>query len=207
MDLDLKNKTVLFLAKRNSGKSVMMRYLLEKHENTYDKVFCICPTETINRFYSRLIPENCIMDAWSEHWVASLIKTLTEYKAKNNREMNVLLILDDCISDVRFHNSKAFSQLFSRGRHLFCSVWISSQHLYAIPPLARNNTDYVFSGMLSNKSKNMLCDEFAGSIDKEDFFELYDRATKDYSFLIINNNSVKDSKDLNSIYADRKSVV
>jgi hypothetical protein len=29
---------------------------------------------------------------------------------------------------------------------------------------------------------------------------LYNRSTKDYNFLVINNNSIKDSDDLNQIY-------
>jgi hypothetical protein len=30
--------------------------------------------------------------------------------------------------------------------------------------------------------------------------KLYNRSTKDYNFLVINNNSIKDSDDLNQIY-------
>lgn len=202
MNLNLKNKTVLFLAKRNSGKSVMMKYLLGQYKHVYDKIFVVCPSEKINKFYADIVPDNCIMESWSETWVSTLIKTLTDYKENNKKEMNVLLLLDDCVTDVRFHESKSFKQLFSRGRHFFCSIWISSQNLTSIPPLARGNSDYIITGQLSNKSVHLLCDEYiAGNIDKKSFLDLYHRATQDYSFLIINNNSVENAEDLNQIYA------
>jgi hypothetical protein len=51
----------------------------------------------------------------------------------------------------------------------------------------------------------MLADEFLmGSIDKKAFLDMYHRLTKDYSFLLMNNNSVKDDSDLNSIYGALK---
>ena len=142
------------------------------------------------------------MDAWSETWVANLIKSLTDSKMKNTKHQHVLLLLDDCIADTKFHNSDSFKKIFSRGRHLLLSVWISSQNLTSIPPLARGNADFIISGQLSHKSVELLCDEYiAGKIDKQGFLELYNRATLSYSFLIINNNSVSDASDLNQIYS------
>ena len=53
---------------------------------------------------------------------------------------------------------------------------------------------------MNKQSIDLLVSEFiSGDISKEEFFKMYNRCTKDYNFLVINNNSVKD-EDLNSIY-------
>jgi hypothetical protein len=57
---------------------------------------------------------------------------------------------------------------------------------------------------MNKQSIDLLVSEFiSGEITKEDFIKMYNRCTKDYNFLVINNNSVKDD-DLNSIYGSIK---
>ena len=69
-----------------------------------------------------------------------------------------------------------------------------------IPPVARNNMDFLFCGQMNKQSVDLLMSEFiSGDIEKNEFIKMYNRCTRDYNFLVINNNSVKDD-DLNSIY-------
>jgi hypothetical protein len=70
-----------------------------------------------------------------------------------------------------------------------------------IPPICRNNSDYVLCGQINRASLQMLCDEFqGGEVSKEKFLELYRRATRDYGFFVVNCNSVKDGGNIHSIY-------
>jgi hypothetical protein len=64
---------------------------------------------------------------------------------KDEECAHVLLVLDDCVSDVNFHTAKAFEKLFTRGRHIKISLIITTQYPYLIPPVARINTDYISS--------------------------------------------------------------
>jgi len=65
----------------------------------------------------------------------------------------------------------------------------------------RLNSDYIFIGQQNKRSIDIITDEYlAGDIDKPDFIKLFNKSTKDFSFLVINNNSVKNNDDLNSIY-------
>jgi hypothetical protein len=53
---------------------------------------------------------------------------------------------------------------------------------------------------MNKQSVDLLMSEFiSGDISKEEFIKMFNRCTRDYNFLVINNNSVKDD-DLNSIY-------
>ncbi len=64
----------------------------------------------------------------------------------------------------------------------------------------RSNADWLFVGQMNKQSTDLLSQEFlSGDITKEEFIKMINRGTKDYSFVIINCNSVKDN-DLNSLY-------
>ena len=120
------NKTVALLAKRNSGKSVLLKYLVESEKHKFSKIFVICPTEKINRFYSDIVCEECIFDSYDEKWVDKLISKMTEINANKptKERKNILLILDDCVSDTNFHQSPTIKKLFLRGRHINISLLI-----------------------------------------------------------------------------------
>ena len=60
MDFDIVNKTICLCAKRNSGKSQLMRYIIMMSKHQFKKIFVICPTEQINRFYNGLVDEKNI---------------------------------------------------------------------------------------------------------------------------------------------------
>ena len=202
------NKCVSVTAKRASGKSQLIRYIVGQERDKFEKIFVICPTEKINNFYSEIVEPNCIFDEWSEEWAEDLIKQMTEINTKRNEDKkerkNVLLLLDDCMADFCFSQSKALKKLYQRGRHINISVLATCQYIYNLPPPARNNTDFCIVGQMNRQSVQLLADEYlSGGLAKEDFIDLYNKATVDYGFLVINCTSVKDNK-IDSIYGIMK---
>jgi hypothetical protein len=203
MDFEIKNKIICFCAKRNSGKSQLLRYLVNCSKDLFSKIFVICPTETVNHFYKDLVPAQNIFSQYKEEWVESLIAKLTDINSgKNDRDAkHILLILDDCCSDTKFHTSKTLKLLATRGRHIKIAVMITCQYIYQIPPVIRNNCDYIYVGQMNQQGLKLLTDEFLmGSIDKKQFVDLYHSNTNDYNFLVINNNSTSDNNDIKQIY-------
>lgn len=193
-DFTIVNKTVCLAAKRNSGKSVLINYLVSSNLDKFSKVFVICPTEQVNHFYKDIVDEDCIFDEWDEEWVERLIKKMTAVNAgkKKNTATNILLVCDDLVADANLHQSPTFKRLFTRGRHIYISIIFTTQYLLQVPPVTRGNSDYVLCGQMNAQSLKILCDEFhAGDIDKKEFLDLYRRATRDYGFFVINQNSVK----------------
>ena len=117
----------------------------------------------------------------------------------------VLLVLDDVCSDTYFHHSKTFKQIFTKGRHYKITLIITAQYPYHIPPIARVNCDWFLVGQINTQGLEILCTEFiAGDISKQDFIKMYYKATSNYGFLLINNNSTKSNADLNSLYGTVK---
>ena len=204
-DFTLTNKIVGLFGKRNSGKSHLLRYLVENEKSEFKKIFVICPTECINNFYAKLVPKECIFDFYDNDWVLKLIQKMTILKQQSNKINNILIILDDCISDTDFHHCQSLNILCTRGRHLNIAVILTSQYIFSIPPVCRNNLDYIFAGQMNKKSIDLLADEFLlGDIDKNEFIKMYNKSTKDYNFLVINCNSVEDNDNINEIYGTLK---
>ena len=202
IDLNIVNKTTTLVAKRNSGKSVLLKYLVDSSKKKFEKIYVICPTESVNNFYSSLVEKNCIFDAWNEEWANTLIEKMTTQNANKKKEekKNILLILDDVMSDTNFAQSPALKKLYTRGRHINIGVIATCQYLYNLPPICRSNADWCIVGQMNRQSIQLLADEYlSGDLDRNEFVALYKRSTVDYSFLIINNNSVKDD-NLNNIY-------
>ena len=202
MVVDILNKTTAIVAKRNSGKSVMLKWMVSTCKK-FDKIYCICPTEVVNHFYKDFVPDNCIFEIWNESWVEALIAKMSSVNSGKmvDERKNVLLILDDCCSDTNFHSSNALKKLYARGRHINISIIITVQYLNTLPPICRSNSDWLIAGQMNRQSVSILADEYlSGNLDKNEFIKLYHRATKDYNFLVINNTSIKDNADLNQIY-------
>ena len=202
IDLEILNKTVSLIAKRNSGKSVLLRYLVKQRKNKFDKIFVISPTEEVSHFYKDITDKNCIFYEWKEDWAEQLIKRMTETNSgvPEKKRKQILVILDDIFADMNAANSPALKKIYLRGRHIGIAVIATCQYLYNLPPICRNNTDWVLVGQMNQASKQLLGDEYLfGDIDKKDFIKLYNRSTIDYQFLVINTSSVKDD-DLNQIY-------
>lgn len=205
MEFTLENKIVCLFGKRNSGKSHLLKYLVDTELYLFNKVFIFSPTEKVNQFYqhAKITHEDCIFDNYNNDWVMKLIEKMTERKMNKKNNYNVLLILDDCISDYNFHQSPSLNILATRGRHLNISLIITCQYIFSVPPIFRTNCDYIFAGQMNKRSMDLLYDEF-GTTDKSEFMEIIKNCTKDYYFLIINCNSVKDTSNLNAIYGKIK---
>ena len=208
MDFTIVNKMITLVAKRNSGKSFLLKWLVEQYKDSFEKIFVICPTEQINSFYQRneFIEPQYIFETYDESWCEALIAKMTRLnKGKSSEEaQHVLLIIDDVVADTSFHQSPSLKKLFIRGRHIFITVMITSQYLNAIPPIARSNSDFVCVGQLNKQGLDILSDEFIkAGMTKDEFVSIYKKATVDYSFLLINNNSVK-SEDPNETYGTLK---
>ena len=203
--INLVDKVGIFCAKRCSGKSELIKYLITCYQAEWDKIYVVSPTETVNSFYKKagIADNSMIFEFWSETWIQSLINKMTTMYANKPKEerRKVLLICDDVCADNNFHTSKMLKVLVSRCRHINITLIFTIQHLTMLPPICRSNSDYIFLGQLNNASVNIACDEFvAGNIDKKQFLDIYHKNTGNYDFLVINQNSIKDNSNLNEIY-------
>lgn len=200
----LKNKLIALCAKRNSGKTVLLKYLVNREKNKFSKIFVISPTAKLNHEYDEITCPCCIYPEYNEEWMMTLITKLKNYKEKNTVLKNVLLILDDCISEKDFENSRALKTIATTGRHFNLSLILTQQHITSVPFIFRNNLDYILCGTMNAHSQDILEEEFrVGNVSKKEFLSLYNENTKDYNFFVINLNNTKNN-DINSLYGKLK---
>ena len=203
----LLNKSIICIAKRNSGKSELIKFLVKKsiQNNEFDKIFVFSTTNCVNEFYNSFICEKCILQNYSEDWANKLIDIMTlKNKGKTKQSQNpynILIILDDLASDMSMHLSGSIKKLCTRGRHSFISIIVLGQQLVHVSPIMRNNSDYILCGQLNASNIEQLCDSYrVPLIDKHEFIQLYKKLTNNYKFMVINNNTVQDSENINSFY-------
>jgi len=209
-DFEIRNKTIIFVSKRESGKTFLMCDMVKTYHDDFDEIFLISPTEKMNKQFSEVVKPKNIFEEYSEKWVEALINKMTEatiscFDKPEDEKKHVLLILDDIAGDINLHSSKTFKQLFIRCRHCKITVFVSLQYLNLCPPVVRNNADYVFCGQLNRNSQKTLLDEYhSGNISNDDFLKMFRKATINYSFFVINCNSTKEEDDINQLYGSYK---
>ena len=208
------NKAISIIGKRSSGKSQIISYLIKYSisKKEFNKIYIVCPTNSINHFYDSMVSPNNIKDSYDEEWVELLISKMSKINdgktSQQDKPFNVLLILDDVANDKAFHHSKTIRQLYGRGRHSFISIISVAQQLHSLATIQRSNADYLICGQMNCNNISLLCDEFrAPIINKKEFIELYKKSTTDYFFFVINNNTVKNTDDINDYYGTIKAIL
>ena len=104
MNFSIQNKTLLVCAKRASGKSELVRYLVKNELHQFKKVFVFSPTEAVHKFYGDFVDKECIYHTYEDGLIEKMIEKLSvvnSNKTKHNAS-HILVILDDLISDIDF---------------------------------------------------------------------------------------------------------
>ena len=198
MNFTLLNKTTALVGKRNSGKTMLAKELIKDEKHLFSHIFLFSPTEKLNKDYSDLVKSTHIFDSFSDVWCKKLLEKLSNTPKEELKP--ILLIFDDCGSEKDWNTSKEFIKLFTRGRHLHLSLLTLNQYVYQVPKICRSNLDWVLASQQNSQSVDILTDEFNNTMKPDEFKNLYKKATQNYGFFVINNNSVDDINNQNSIY-------
>jgi hypothetical protein len=194
------DKVVVFIGKRDTGKSILVKDLLYYNKNIPVGTV-ISGTEGANAFYSTMMPSIFIHNEYKPEIVANVLKRQKKIINKIKGEVaergnstidpRFFLILDDCLYDNSWVKSKSIRSVFMNGRHYKIMFIITMQYALGIPPSLRTNIDYVFilrENYVSNRKR--LYEQFAGMFPTFDMFcQVMDACTENYECLVINNNA------------------
>tara|TARA_B100001094_G_scaffold213888_1_gene207939 strand:- start:97 stop:900 length:804 start_codon:yes stop_codon:yes gene_type:complete len=194
------DKVVLFIGKRETGKSFLVRDLLYYHQNI--PIGCIISgTEGANSFYSKIFPSIFIHNEYRPEIIQNFLKRQKLVITQKNEEISnyhrtdidprALMILDDCLYDNSWTKDINIRSLFMNGRHYSVMFLLTMQYALGIPPNLRTNVDYVFilrEPFFNNRKR--LYEHYAGMFPSfEIFCQVMDQCTEDYECLVINNNA------------------
>jgi hypothetical protein len=87
INFEIRNKTLCLCARRNSGKSQLLRYIIMQNRHLFKAKFLICPTEKINKFYEGIFKPENVYETYSDNWVTKLMDKLSkENEGKKDKE-------------------------------------------------------------------------------------------------------------------------
>jgi hypothetical protein len=159
---DIRNPTILCIGARRTGKTTMALHLYTLLSSKSTNVICFTHTPYQWRSY---IPPQYLYDEVTN----ALLETILVYgEANRHKGKGLFLIFDDVVGETELRHSKAFQRLFAEGRHYGITAIVNIQHASMVPPIVRDNTDFVFVFRSSSrKSIDSVADYFLGHMHKK----------------------------------------
>lgn len=192
------DSVVVFIGKRNTGKSYCMKDILNYHRDLPVGIV-ISPTERANGYFEKFIPKMLLYDECEEKTIKKFLDRQISITKERNIEMKKMgssnidprafLILDDCLYDKKWVNDKNIRCIFMNGRHYKIFFLITMQHALGLPPVLRSNIDYVF--IFRNnifKEREKIYHHYAGMFPSfEVFNQVMNQTTENFECLVIDN--------------------
>jgi hypothetical protein len=192
---------VIFIGRRRTGKSTLVRDLLYHHQDM-PLGTVISGTEESNSFYGKMIPSIFIHNEFNPIILANYVKRQrmivakivedTSRGVKSRLDPRSFMILDDCMYDDSWTHDKNIRNLFMNGRHWKTFFLITMQYPLGIQPALRTNVDFVFilrEPYLNNRKR--IYDNYASAFPSFEFFcQIMDQCTQNFEVLVIDNTSL-----------------
>jgi len=184
--------TIVIIGKRASGKSVLIKDIIQIHKHNFPIAKILCGSEENNHFYSQTFHDLYIHNEYDEKALQDLEKhqkmVINKYGV-DSPESRALLIIDDCNDDPKMLNRPMMQKYFKNGRHLSTAMMLALQYGMDIKPNIRSNIDYIFIFREPNENnRKNLFKNYAGIVGSyPDFCDLMDIICQDYTALVIDN--------------------
>jgi hypothetical protein len=192
---------VIFIGRRRTGKSTLVRDLLFHHQDM-PLGTVISGTEESNSFYGKMIPPIFIYGEFQPVILDNFVKRQKMITGKIQKDalMNIrskldprsFMILDDCMYDDSWTHDKNIRYLFMNGRHQKVFFLITMQYPLGIQPALRTNVDFVFilrEPYLNNRKR--IFDNYAAAFPSFEFFcQIMDQCTQNFECIVIDNTSL-----------------
>lgn len=195
-DLLKQDININILGKRNTGKSHLTKYIIKNLfiKSMIDYVIVI--SATLYTGYWDCIPKK--YQYYPKDAEIAIKKVLTFQKAHKNENIHALIILDDCLGGIKF-NDNFYTSLYTTCRHAKTTIITIAQYPKKLPPLIRDNADFLF--ILKQNGKDALESihlDYFYFMSNEQFFKYINDNTNDYKFIMIDLRT-KSTND-NDIY-------
>lgn len=214
---DLPNR-LLFCAKTGQGKGVQMANFILRPEFYRDDIdgqdiYIFNPnmreTKTQMVIKQKKIPNANLFNGLDNDSLGAVLDFIQEqYQEREENgepQKHSLIIIDDCMPNMKDNKNGAFQDLFIRSRHFQCSVWATVQFYNKCPPVCRNNVNGLVIFEVNTKQlEDIEMDHNYIKEGKKKFKELYYKAVSPskHSTFIINYTNPKNKMYLDSNFEE-----
>lgn len=179
--------SIAVASKRNTGKTLLVSVLIHEllERKAVSMVLVMSQTQHVNDDYKFLPPR--LRQSFSEDVIKKMLDT--QGKVPKKQRSQVLLVLDDVLSDRDAEKSRFIKRLYTLGRHYDISIILISQTSnVALTPAIKQNSDWL---LYSRQNRYMLESIWSTvcNIDKKTFIAWSEENNKNYTFLAIDNTS------------------
>jgi hypothetical protein len=187
--------TWIIVAPPASGKTSLIENLAyyNKHKYPVGRVFIA--TEDGYKRFSKIFHPLFVSNYWDEKEAEQAIIRQRRCEIENTKgdpRNCSILIMDDVSDDPKIYRTKLLRGMFKLGsQHWAQLLMIGSQYCIDFPPDIRKSVSYVALGREPELTeRHKLYENFGGLAGTfDDFCELMDQITGDYTFLIFNKRS------------------
>jgi GTPase SAR1 family protein len=155
--------SLLFLGKRNSGKTTAAVQLLGSEQFQNHRVCVWVGTEPGVKFWSDVLGSSATVkrpDTDGESYATCLLNSQNGMHP-SSPFYEIVMIFDDITSDKWFcRKTGVLAKLFTQGRHYGITVVVCCQYLKQLPPVVRDNTDYFFVLSIPKKTIRTLYNDY-----------------------------------------------
>ena len=161
---------ILAVGKKKSGKSTFVKHYLRMEHEKFEMIYIISGTAKVTKEYDNIYPNSDldikVMNTLEKNVITDLLETRDRYSEP------LLLIFDDFIG-MRGLNirGKEFSKLVSAGRHYNLTLILCSQQFKAVPPLVRNNAEYMMLFNVPNSEVKQIYEVYGADTTLKNFIQ------------------------------------
>ena len=194
-DLFPSDAAIVLIAKRGSGKSFIVREIME-HYKDIPVGAVICPSERDTPSYSSFFPETYIHFKYEPKILERIFKRqiiisdkFKKHKDKGEKiDPRCILVMDDCMASKKvWANDQLVKEVLMNGRHKKITYILTMQYPLGVHPELRCNFDIIF--ILANdeiKSMKLLHENYAGIFESLDSFRaVLSKLTRDYGAMVL----------------------
>ena len=175
----------------------LIKYFLNKYD--FDIILMISDTARFTKDYDFIDKDLIFKTDEMEDKISKILK-IQEKNIKNNKLVNILLILDD----VKVHSkSKELINVATLGRHLKITCILSSQYpKQLVSSSIRNNLSYVLINDLGETALKAIYESIHIKYSFREFQEFVNEHNNDYTFILYDGVSQKKDERLKLVRGD-----
>ena len=184
--------TFIVIGAPESGKTTFIEDLCYVNKHKYPVARVWCETEDTQGKYKKYVRPLYITNEYKADEHEKNIVRQKTCKAENCQNSNCINIIDDCNTDRKIFNSKLMKGQFKNGTQWWDTLFILGSHyIFDMPPDIRKCVSYIaIFKENSEEERKKLYQNFAMGCTFDEFRQLMDCLTGDFTCLIFNKRSV-----------------
>lgn len=187
---DGSNFSMLVCGSSGSGKTMLLKDLIQVMRKKYDYFVILCPSLEFSGDYKEFQDNNddqkfIFFNEYRADVIKEVMQTQEDIIVRygKNRCPKIVMILDDCMENIKQHS--LVEKLYFKGRHIQISPISIIQKLRGVSTILRVNTRYAVFFRAGNSSEiDAFLDSYVGKRHRNKLEEiLYDWFKDPYTFL------------------------